>query len=443
MLGNLPGRVDGFIRTLFPRCDDATALRFQARQLRRLVRHCYENVPHYRRSFQRAGVRPEDIRGLDDLPKIPLTSRQDIQDCAPGDICARGVNPGSLLVRMTSGSSGAPITIRRGWLEEQVLLFLRLRWKQAVMGFRPRERRVNFYYDGVTVPWRAKLRSAWHERIGLFPKAYVNWAEPHRELIARLIELQPKILGGAPSKLSWLADELTDEDRRRIHPRLVTVSGELCTDTMRRQIEQGYGAPLLEGYASHEFVGIAQRFPGETSFHVFGTSLIVEVLKDGQPVAPGETGELVGTALHSWAMPFLRYRLGDLVRRSASDLAHPLSVLGFESVHGRVMDRFELTGGHKIHPYRVTTVFRDKALWVRRFQIVQTDRNAFWVRIVAYEEPGEEAAATLASDLRATFPEEVSVRLEFVKELTTTATGKFYPYVSLERYLQWGKKPEP
>jgi len=176
---------------------------------------------------------------------------------------------------------------------------------------------------------------------------------------------------------------------------------------------------------------------------VVGNSLIVEILKDGQPVAPGEAGELVGTALHSFAMPFVRYRLGDLVQRSPSDQSHACSVFAFESVHGRVIDLFELGGGQKIHPYRITSVFRDKAPWVRRFQIVQTDRNAFWVRIVPYEEPGEETAATLASDLRATFPEEVSLRVEFVKELITTATGKFYPYVALERYLRWGRKAGP
>jgi phenylacetate-coenzyme A ligase PaaK-like adenylate-forming protein len=102
-------------------------LSFQARRLRSVVRHAYERVPFYRRLFDQAGIRPEDIHGLSDLQRIPLTSRSHLQDLGPNDIVARGVNPDSLVVHRASGSSGAPLTIRRDWLEERLLLAYRLR----------------------------------------------------------------------------------------------------------------------------------------------------------------------------------------------------------------------------------------------------------------------------------------------------------------------------
>lgn len=106
--------------------DRDAVVAFQNRRLRILVRHCHDRVPYYRRLFQGAGLTPEDIRGLDDLPKIPTTSRADLQFLDAEQICAEGVDPESLLIRRTSGSSGAPLTVRRLWFEERLLLAQRL-----------------------------------------------------------------------------------------------------------------------------------------------------------------------------------------------------------------------------------------------------------------------------------------------------------------------------
>jgi phenylacetate-coenzyme A ligase PaaK-like adenylate-forming protein len=121
----------------------------QVRRLRSVVRHVYDRVPYYRSRFRRAGVSPDDIRGLEDLSAIPITSKADLQPLSVRDTVAAGIDPDSLLTRHTSGSTGEPLEVRRSLREERLLLAYRLRaffdW-----GLRLRDRRsfVGLYPPG-------------------------------------------------------------------------------------------------------------------------------------------------------------------------------------------------------------------------------------------------------------------------------------------------------
>src|SRR3990172_5040742 len=122
---------------MIPRLDQLTALlslirdpkrereeivSFQNRQLRRLVTHAYENVHYYRKLFDRNRIKPQDIRSVEDLSIIPITSRKDIQSLSVEEVVSRGVNPNHLIDHKTSGSSGEPITIRLTWLEHTIFI---------------------------------------------------------------------------------------------------------------------------------------------------------------------------------------------------------------------------------------------------------------------------------------------------------------------------------
>jgi len=83
---------------------------FRNRQLRCLLQHAYDNVAHYRRLFDRVGLKPCDIRTIRDLPAIPTTSKKDLQQLLPHEVVARGCDSGRLMIHRTSGSTGEPFT---------------------------------------------------------------------------------------------------------------------------------------------------------------------------------------------------------------------------------------------------------------------------------------------------------------------------------------------
>lgn len=436
-------QIEGWVRLLHRRGEHADVLAFQNRRLRKLVSHCYRSVPYYRRLFERASLHPQDIRSLDDLKKIPITERADIQFEEPSQLCAEGVNLKSLLIRRTSGSSGAPLTIRRHSFEERLLLAHRLQFFRSIgLGFQTR--RLALAHVGQEPVWKRRLHATpWQNRLGVFSKARVDWTLPKDEIVARILSTRPDLISGPASILSWTADEFSAEDTAQIRPRLVLTGSETCTPTMSRQIQRGFGAPLIEIYGSHELVFIARKGPGDSEFRVFGETVIAEVIKDGEAVAPGADGELVGTALHSFAMPFLRYRLGDLVRRGSSAGWHPHSASTLASVTGRTVDRFVLASGRVVHPYELTVIFRDEERWLRRFQIIQCERNAFIVRVIPYRQPDSQTLSDVVRKFQSAVVEPVEVRIELVSALPTTGTGKFYPYISCERFKGWGGKAEP
>ena len=406
-------------------------LAFQSRCLRRIVRHACQRVPYYRRIFDSAGVKPEDIRGVHDLPKIPLSSRDDIQSLAPEQICAEGLDPNSLLIRRTSGSSGAPLTIRREKSEERLLQALRLRYT-ADYGAGWRSQRAEIGYSAGRALWDADSDPPLHQRLGFSPRFVVDWDMPKEQLIERLAATRTEILVGAPSVLSWKADELTDADRARLSIRHVIAGGETLTDDIRKRVECGWGAPVYDNYGSHEFVFIGnQQLDGE-GYRVCGESLIVEVLRDGKPAAPGEEGELVGTALHSFAMPFIRYRLGDLVEVGGDENPGDVSVRTLSRIKGRIIDRFLLPGGRAVHPYAIANVLRDDEDWVRRFQIAQPERAGLHIKIVPYDRPDTDRLDEVARRIERKLDGAVSVRLEIVHDLPPMAGGKFQPYLPYE-----------
>jgi phenylacetate-CoA ligase len=383
-------------------------------------------------------VRPEDIRDLSDLPQIPLTSRNDLQDLPAKEIVAQGVDPGSLVAHRTSGSSGMPLTIRRDWLEERLLLAYRLR-TQLSQGRRWREPAgvITYIHASDSRPQGGPPKKIFYERLGILPRERIDCLLPADQILARLRDIKPGLLAGTPSVLSWLTGELSELDRKRIRPRLIFTGGETVTDAMRGQISDAFQAPVLDSYGSHEFVNIASECPRTGGYHISDQTLVVEVLRDGKPVGPGEEGELVGTALHSYAMPFVRYRLGDLVILGPSPCpcGAPFSTL--LAMQGRTLERIRVPDGRSIHPYAVISPLVESVPWVRRFQIVQNRFDHFQIKLIPTSDLRQEEVAKMRDTVQAKLGSGAQVDVEVVDQISPGKTGKFYPYVSLERLNAW------
>ena len=400
---------------LLPERGGTRMRQFQSRQLRALVRHAYARVPYYRRLFQKVGLRPEHIRGLDDLPRIPLTSRADLQRCDPSEIVARGLDPERLVVHRTGGSSGEPLSVRRTLFEDRLLHAYRLK-VLFQLGLRIGDRRSAVVIQGLAKP-------PLYSSLGLLRYEEIHCLLPSERILELLRSNRPHILRGYPATLSWLAGQMDDADRRDIRPRFITTDSEIMTPDMRQRIQAGFQAPVVDFYDSHEFNMIAWERPGTDSYQISEASVIAEVLRDGRPVGPGEQGEFVGTALHSWAMPFLRFRLGDLVTLGESPST-------LKEIQGRSMDRFVLPGGISLHPYALVKPLLQCAPWSRQFQLIQEREDRIRVKLVpsAGAHPAPEAVEAVRLILGAQLGPRVVVEVDLAECIPPGANGKFRPY---------------
>ena len=285
---------------------------YQNERLRRLVNHAYRTVPYYRALFDRHGISPDQIRSVADLASVPVTTKRDLQRAPMRDLIAHGLDPDRLIVHTTSGSSGEPLSIRHTWLEERVGSAFRLRALHD-FGLRATDRRVEIgllrAHDARD--WDLPQRTM--RALGLYRKWNVDCRSAPEEILRRLEELRPDVIAAFPGVFCRIAEVIGKRRTTTLRPRLLISGGEVLTPIMRRQIAEAFRAPVVEHFGTHELGTVAWQCTKRGGFHVADDGVILEVLNEGRPARPGEVGEVVATRLHAFAMPFIRYRLGDLV----------------------------------------------------------------------------------------------------------------------------------
>jgi phenylacetate-CoA ligase len=235
------------------------------------------------------------------------------------------------------------------------------------------------------------------------------------------------VIRGYPSALSSLASELTDEDRTQIHPRFITTDSENLTPHMRLQIEQGFGVPVFDIYDCFECNVIAWQCPTRRQYHVMDAAVIVEILRDGRPVAPGESGELIITPLHSWAAPLIRYRIGDLVERGLDQCPCGAPNSCVAQVQGRLQDRLALADGRYIHPQLFATLIYPLLPNLWRYQIVQEEIDRIVVRLqpVPTAPPSPEQVETMKQRMTRDLGDAIRLEVELVENIPSEPSGKF------------------
>jgi len=388
--------------------------------LRDLVRHAWRNVPFYRDKFDAAGVHPDDIRGLDDLQRIPLTTRAELAAAPARRRVAAGLDPDRLEVGWTSGSSGASLAV--------YLTRPEIRMRQAVhfrsllaMGFRARDHLVRLSSER---PHRPGL----HERLGLFRSESLPATLSMDEQYRRLQRLQPSFLWVHPSVFLALCEHVGRPLDEWLSARAVISSTEMLPEAQRRSIAAELGAEVFNCYGAVEFGRIAHECRTHEGLHVADDQLIVEILRDGCPAAPGEPGTVVVTSLIARAAPMIRYQLGDVGRFTGSPCScgSPFRLIG--QPEGRFMDMIVLPSGRRCSHLSVD-------MWVffsvvsSHYRVIQHRRDFLEVLLKRPGLPLAEAAARLRARQAEFLEEEIPFEVRAVDEIPP-GDGKYRSFVS-------------
>lgn len=400
--------------------------------LRRLIARAYQTVPYYRRLMDRDGLKPADFNTVADLPKFPISSKEDFLSCPRTERIATDLDAKRLIVRDTSGSSGMPFEIRRTWIEQVVHNAI---WQRGYrdFGLRPSDKLTSVMLQHPRDPrdhqWLRRVLGT----IGINRRYTVGCFDHPREIIDSLLRIQPNAIIGYSGVLAQVAQTMSQSGQHSINPRFVAPGGEVLTPTMRREIGEAFGSPVYETYGSHELGLIAWECPTTGLLHTCDDSVIVEVLKNGRPSLPGERGEVVATSLHAFAMPFIRYRIGDIVTQGESSCScgEPFSTI--RDVQGRMIDYFPLPDGRLIHPYQLSVSLKNLAPWIRKYQLVQERKDRFTYHVVPLARPSKTSLGQLADYAAKILGPDIEFRINVVAELQPEASGKFRPSRSLVR----------
>jgi phenylacetate-CoA ligase len=285
----------------------------QELRLRRMMRHAYHHVPYYRDVFGRLRVRPEEIQTLSDLRRLPLLSRKDVSENLYFDLFADNHRKREM-VKVTSEGSGADLLVLyvdRMQLEMRLATTLRaLGW----MGWRFGDRQARLWRQPSDGTRRQKIwqgiEAVLMRRLSI-PSDEV-WEGNTEDAMERIRRYRPVLVDGSAESLSQFVYHMEGHGTPGFRPGAIASSVEILPDKVRRIAERPFGANVFDRYCTLEFSGIADECEAHSGYHVAAESYIVEVLKDGRPVSPGERGEVVITDLNSFSVPLIRYRTGDL-----------------------------------------------------------------------------------------------------------------------------------
>ncbi|WP_309050672.1 phenylacetate--CoA ligase PaaK [Streptomyces sp.] len=287
----------------------------QRERLRATLRHAYENVDFYRRSFDAAGVAPDDCRSLADLARFPFTAKTDLRDNYPFGMFA--VAPERIRrVHASSGTTGAPTVV--GYTDRDLDT-----WADVVArslraaGVRPGHKVHVAYGYGLFTGGLGAHYGA--ERLGctVIPASGGMTARQ-----VRLIQdFRPEVIMVTPSYMLTLLDEF---ERQGVDPRSTSLKvgvfgAEPWTEAMRKEIEERFALDAVDIYGLSEVMGpgVAQEcVETKDGLHVWEDHFYPEIVDPftGEVLPDGEEGELVLTSLTREAMPVIRYRTRDLTR---------------------------------------------------------------------------------------------------------------------------------
>lgn len=404
--------------------DRARIIDFQNRQLRRLVHHAYKNVDYYRCLFDRNGIRPGDIRTVSDLNIIPTTNRSDYQFLPVSQVVACNMDPEKLIVHRTSGTTGELRKIRRTWTEERILNAFKFR-AYRYFGVRVTDRILFIRYSDCVHKQDKQSFQAAFQKIGMFPSKTITSRQATDDIVREIVEYAPDVIVGFPSTLAHINRPGDNRNFLESSPRLVIVGGETVTPQARRWIHETFNAPVHEVYGSHEFNVFGWRCRKTGDYHINDDSMVLEVVNNDALVGPGEEGDVVGTNLHSFAMPIIRHRLGDVVTQGTESCACGMPFSTIQSVNGRTMDYFRFPEGRLVHPFELSNIFFPAGdSWIRQYQLVQKREDSIVLRVVALQSPKPEEIANARESMADVLPKGVEFHIEVVSKIEAGKGGK-------------------
>lgn len=362
-------------------------IRFQESRLRALIRHAYDNVPYYHRILKVRKMRPDDIRTKEDLAKLPILTKEDVNNHF-GELIAVNAKDYRCGRGKTSGSTGKPLAF---YLDQQnremeyASLWRQRRWANvefsgriaSLAGFRGNLRWINLQNGEPCWKFNALSKELEFNIFGL------NQATLSRQ-IERLRKFRPHLIEGYPTPIAMFAEYILEHNLKGISPEAVQTSSETLSARHRNVIEEAFGCKLYDWYGQSEYVVSAGQC-SEGNYHI-AESGIMELIKDGEQVGEGEVGEVIGTRLYNYSMPFIRYRTTDLAKHSSENCSCGRGLPILRSLEGRVFDSIVASDGSLLTGVSIEYYYHnqisDLTPNVEHVHIIQEARNRVVVEMV-------------------------------------------------------------
>lgn len=402
--------------------------RHRLARLRGLLAYAGRHVPYYRKLFESSGFAPDGMSRLRDLERLPFLTKSVIRANTDGlkSECA-----GPLKRYNTGGSSGEPLIFFMG--KERISHDVAAKWRAT------RWWGVDIG-DAEIVVWGSPIELGAQDRLRLIrdrllrstllPAFEMSEAGLDR-FVAAIRAARPRMIFGYPSALAHIARHARAHGQRLddLGLRVAFVTSERLYEHQREQIAQAFACPVANGYGGRDAGFIAHECPSG-GMHISAEDIIVEIVDaSGQPVASGQSGEIVVTHLATREFPFVRYRTGDVGALDERPCPCGRGLPMLKEIQGRTTDFVVAADGTVMHGLALIYILRDLP-GIEAFKIIQESKERVLVKVVSQHPLGQQARAAIVEGFRARLGGGVEVAIDEVADIPPERSGKFRYVVS-------------
>jgi phenylacetate-coenzyme A ligase PaaK-like adenylate-forming protein len=409
-------------------------LAFQHNHLALLVAHAFKTVPWYGRQWSAAGIDADRFDPGHDWRRLPLLRRQDIQKAGSSlQTTALPAEHGAIHEKATGGSTGQPVRVLvTDWTS---LWFIALTLRDHLWHGRDFSQTLGVIRYMTHPDWAppdGAVGRTWGGASAIVgptgPLVGLSVLADTESQERWLQRRNPGYLLTYPSALHALAERSIQNGARYSNLLEARTFGEVLEPCVRAACHRAWGVGVVDLYSSEEVGYIALQCPTGEHYHVQSESVFVEVIgDDGEPCGPGEVGRVVVTALHNYAMPLIRYDIGDY-----AEVGQPCRCgrgpLVLNRIMGRQRNMFILPTGRKLWPSFVLA--EDEApLPPLQFQVAQRAIDRIELRLVV------DARLTTAQEeqalqrLRRGMGNAFEYTLTYVDHIPRSPRGKYEDFV--------------
>ena len=399
----------------------------QNRKLRKLIRAAHSDILYYSEKFSSFGLSLNDIHTSSDLVKMPILTKREVLENEE-----KLLNPRlkrRLYLRKTGGSTGMTLHFKkeaRALAINDAIMWRCYRWYGIDIG----DRQVRFWGVPVTreLRWKEQLKDFVLNRIRI--SAFDISRESCLREYERIRRFKPAYFYGYTTAIYGFCLFMKEFgiDLNELNLKAVICTAEKMYPHHRKLFDEVFECPVVDEYGCAEH-GIIAFQCKEGNMHIMADHLIVEFLDENdQPVQPGEPGRIVITDLDSYAMPLIRYDIGDIGRASNKKCSCGVNLPLMEVLEGRKEDFIRTVDGKLVHAAYLCYTLKDDT--VHEFKMYQKSLDKFLVQIVKSPLFSKNSEKALEKKLRTALGDNVHITFEYMDRIPREKSGKLRYFVS-------------
>lgn len=396
----------------------------QLQKVKKILQHCQENVPYYQKQWQELGFDWQDVKEMSDYSQLPVLTKTIIKENY--DKLIANNFKGKSFSKATGGSTGQPLKFEFSTESNERRTAVMMRG-YGWAGLTPGRKSLHLWGGEIGAISKKKelnmtLYHAFYGRTMM--NSFNMTTENMGEYVETINKQSPKIMVAYVAPLVMLAEYIKRENLSVWTPEAIITGAEGLLEFQRKIIEEVFDCKIFNTYGSREFMLIASECDQHKGLHINIDHLAVEICQQGVPCNVGEVGDIVISDLHNYAMPFIRYEIGDMASmstRQACQCGKHFPLLS--NIEGRKLDVIRTPDGRTVPGEFFPHLMKD-IQGIVRFQVVQEKIDELIISYIVDDLIKEGDILSIKKTVGDMMGKELNIEFKQVDDIPLTQTGK-------------------